>query len=240
MSASESFLPENTFLVTINLQLSFFKNKFKWSFCHFCCKTKTQQWITLCGKSLTLFLLIWYVATYHYPCFWLLKRLSIQKIVQHVLLFDTEIWDMGCLTQTQTHPACSHWLCHCKSQSFRMPRLLCLSCFSRWQHCSSGRSRASGVQCLRTGILPWLLWWDRCALLPVPKGDLMWQAAVPARGKGLPMTSSEHAGKKLFRRHFCPRNYLEVWNKSSRWNREWKQAAERKGGPLGLPVLYSP
>lgn len=152
MSANESFLPENTFLVTINLQLSCFKNKFKWSFCHFCCKTKTQQRITLCGKPLTLFLLIWWVAAFHYPYSWLLKWLSIQEtvLVQHDVLSDAEIWDVGYLTQTQTlTPSMFPLILSLQyPKSLGMPHLLCLSCFFWWWHCCcccSGRNLGCAV-----------------------------------------------------------------------------------------------
>lgn len=143
-------------------------------------------------------------------------------LVQRVFLFDTKIWGMGYLTQTQTlTPSMfplilSLQIPVTQDAMVALPELILLVVvlLIRKKLCL----RCAGFQeqeffpdcCGEPGLLP-VTGCDRLLDLPEEK-VCPWQVV-------------NMLGRKWYRRHFCPQSYLEVWNKSSRWNREWKQAA---------------
>lgn len=145
-------------------------------------------------------------------------------------------WDMGYLTQAQTHPACSHWFCHCNIPVTwdAMPalpelHLLVTALLIRRRSClrwavSQEQEPLPGC-CVGTGL--------HCSLWQSGAGVT---GCLPARGKVCPGQVVSMLEKNVFSRHFWMQGCLEVCNDRFSMKQRVKTSRLKKRRPpwIGL------
>lgn len=149
-------------------------------------------------------------------------------------------WDMGYLTQAQTHPACSHWFCHCNIPVTwdAMPalpelHLLVAALLIRRRSClrwavSQEQEPLPGC-CGGTGL--------HCSLWQSGAGVT---GCLPARGKVCPGQVVSMLEKNVFSRHFWMQGCLEVWNDRFSMKQRVKTSSLKKRKPPGLACSVQP